>query len=118
MRRIKKLEIEVSNIRFAVARLQKDCIDMTKYLSVEDAKRRDYIVRTNYYGKLTDANIKKDFKAKIEEDTKDKFDSIKTKILNYEFFDKEIPMFILDYFYITLKEYEKKQIVLDVYGGK
>ena len=63
-------------------------------------------------------SLPNDFKAKIEEDTKDKFDSIKTKILNYEFFDNEIPMFILDYFYITLKEYEKKQIVLDVYGGK
>ena len=117
MRKIKVLENEIEVLRRELLGLQ-GYIFEKKFLSVEDAKRRDYIVRTNYYGKLTDANIKKDFKAKIEEDTKDKLDSIKTKILNYEFFDKEIPMFILDYFYKTLKEYEKKQIVLDTYGGK
>jgi hypothetical protein len=117
MRKIKLLENEIEVLRRELLGLQ-DYIFEKKFLSIEEAKRRDYIVRTNYYGKLTDTNIKKDFKAKIEQDTKDKFDSIKTKILNYEFFDRDIPMFILDNFYETLKEYEKKQIVLDTYGGK
>ena len=117
MRKIKLLENEIEALRREVYGLH-DYISEKRFLTIEDAKKRDYIVRTNYYGKLTDANIKKDFKAKIEEDTKDKFDSIKTKILNYEFIVKDIPVFILDYFYKTLKEYEKKQIVLDTYGGK
>lgn len=117
MRKIKLLENEIEVLRKELHGIH-EYLTNRKLLTIDEAKRRDYIVRTNYYGKLTDTNIKKDFKAKIEEDTKDKFDSIKTKILNYEFFDKEISMFILDNFYETLKEYEKKQIVLDTYGGK
>ena len=48
---------------------------------------------------------------------KDNHSSIKTKILNYEFFDNEECIYILDAYWFILKEYEKKQIVLDVYGG-
>ena len=117
MRKIKLLENEIELLRRELDGLHDYILEM-KFLSRNDAMKRDYIVRTNYYGKLTDDNIKKDFKAKIEEDTKDKFDSIKTKILNYEFIVKGMPVFILDCFYKTLKEYEKKQIVLDTYAKK
>jgi hypothetical protein len=72
----------------------------------EDAKKRDYIVRTKYIGKLKDKNLIQDFKKEFTD-----FDKICNEILNYDFTD------LLSY-YETLKLYEKKQIVIDVYGTK
>ena len=72
----------------------------------EDAKKRDYIVRTKYIGKLKDKNLIQDFKKEFDD-----FDKLCNDILNYDFTD------LLAY-YETLKLYEKKQIVIDVYGAK
>lgn len=87
-------------------------------LTIDEAKKRDYIVRTNYIGKIKDNNIKRDFKEEVKKTIKDTFDSITTKILNYQFFDDETCLYILDAYWFILKEYEKKQIVMDTYGGK
>lgn len=90
----------------------------TDYISIHEARKRDYIVRTKYYGKITDTKIKKDFKEEVETRTKDSFDSICNNILNYRFvmLGEVYTGNILDVFYKTLEQYEYKQIVLDMYG--
>jgi hypothetical protein len=117
MRKIKILENEIEVLRKELHGIH-EYITNRNLLTIDEAKKRDYIVRTDYIGKITDAKIKKDFKAEIEKILKDKNDSIRTKILNYEFFDNEECIYILDAYWFILKEYEKKQIVLDMYGGK
>ena len=117
MRKITLLENEIELIKSELHGIH-EYLSTRKLLTIEDAKKRDYIVRTDYIGKITDAKIKKDFKAEIEKMLKDNHSSIKTKILNYEFFDNEECIYILDAYWFILKEYEKKQIVLDTYGGK
>jgi hypothetical protein len=64
--------------------------------------RRDYIVRTKGIGKMKDKKLIEDFKKEFPN-----YDDIQ----NYEF-EK------LNDYYETLKLYEKKQIVIDVYGTK
>ena len=87
-----------------------------KCLKTDTARKRDYIVRTNYIGRIKDKKIKDDFKNKIEDKCGDKFDSITNKILNYEFYFENKN--ILDLFSETLQKFEYKQIVLDTYGTK
>lgn len=87
-------------------------------LSLDSQRKRDYIVRTKYIGKLTHKQLKEDFKQEIAEKLKDTFDSVSNKVLNYEFFDISNCVFILEGFYEILKKYELKQIVIDTYGTK
>lgn len=117
MRKIKVLENEIEVLRKKLHGIQ-EYLTNRNLLTIDEAKKRDYIVRTNCIGKIKDTNIKRDFKEEIKKTIGDTFDSITTKILNYEFFDKEKCIYILDAYWLILKEYEKKQIVLDVYGGK
>ena len=63
---------------------------------------RDYIVRTKGIGKMKDKKLIEDFKKEFPN-----YDDIQ----NYEF-EK------LNDYYDELKLYEKKQIVIDVYGTK
>lgn len=86
----------------------------SNYITIHDARRRDYIVRTKYYGKIKDENIKKDFKEEIEKEINNTFSGVCNDILNYNF------VFIgkktnLDIYYHVLEQYECKQIVLDMY---
>lgn len=87
-----------------------------KCLKTDSARKRDHIVRTNYIGRIKDKKIKEDFKAEIEKECGDKFESITNKILNYEFVLEHKN--ILNVFNEILKKYEYKQIVLDTYGDK
>ena len=114
----KQIEFKLGRLEFAVMGLQKDCIDMTKYLTVDQAKKRDYIVRTNNIGKLVHKQLIEDFKNEVEVNIHDTFNSICTKILNYEFYDKDFKINRLDEFSKILKEYELKQIVIDTYKEK
>lgn len=63
---------------------------------------RDYIVRTKGIGKMKDKKLIEDFKKEFPD---------YNDIQNYEF-EK------LNDYYAELKLYEKKQIVIDVYGNK
>lgn len=91
-------------------------VDVRDYLSIDQAKKRDYIVRNKYLGKITHKQIKDDFKKEIEKVCGDNFDSITNKLLNYEFYFENKN--ILELFSEILKKYEYKQIVLDTYGDK
>lgn len=91
-------------------------VDTRDYLSIDQAKKRDYIVRNKYLGKITHKQIKDDFKKEIEKVCGDNFDSITNKLLNYEFYFENKN--ILELFSEILKKYEYKQIVLDTYGDK
>jgi hypothetical protein len=123
----KQLEILLAELKGEVRELKVlvnglECGMDTK-LSLGDAKMRDYIVRNNYIGKLTDKNIIADFKKEIEKKFEDNFKSIETKILNYQFVidDKEKHVYnrnILFEFYSVLVDYEYKQIVVDTYNKK
>ena len=112
----KEMERKINNLNFAVAGLQNEVWEKRDVLTITQAKKRDYIVRTNNLGKITHKQIKDDFKKEIEELCGDKFDSITNKLLNYEFYFENKN--ILELFSETLKKYEYKQLVIDTYGAK
>lgn len=115
----KEMELEYkAKINNLNGKIEQIVMCLTQCLSIEEAKKRDYIVRTNYIGKLTHKQLKVDLKHEIAEKLKDTFESITNKILNYEFVDKENRINLLDEFYKILKDYEMKQIVIDTYGTK
>lgn len=107
--KVSELEDEVSRASFCLAR---------KNLTIEQAQKRDYIVRTNYIGKIKDPKLKKDFESFIEERMKDNLKNVQNRILNYDFWDDYNEIHILNEYHYILKEYEAKQIVLDIYGNK
>lgn len=113
----KEMELEykakINNLNRKVEQIG---IYLAQCLTINEAKKRDYIVRNKYIGKITDKKIKEDFKAEIEKECGDKFDSVTNNLLNYRF----IPdgKNILDKFSEILEKYEYKQIVLDTYGDK
>ena len=111
----KELEAMVRNLSKDILRLKWEN-ETIRYLKFEDAKKRDYIVRTKYLGKITHKQIKDDFKKEIEEVCGDNFDSITNKILNYEFSFENKDILIL--FSGTLQKYEYKQLIIDTYGEK
>ena len=80
-------------------------------LTIEDAKKRDYIVRTKYVGKIKDDKLLKDFKHEISDTIGDCFESICSEILNFRLVN-------LSKFKDILKNYEMKQIVIDTYATK
>lgn len=75
------------------------------YLTIEYAKKRDYIVRTKYIGKMKDKKLIEEFKNEFED-----WNTLCDNILNYK-----AP---ISSYYEKLKLYEQKQIVIDVYGAK
>ena len=87
-----------------------------KCLKTDGARKRDYIVRTNYIGRIKDKKIKDDFKNKIEKECGDKFESVTNNLLNYRFVIEGNN--ILNKFSEILEKYDYKQIVLDTYGDK
>lgn len=111
----KELETMVSDLSKDILRLKWEN-ETIRYLKFEDAKKRDYIVRTKYLGKITHKQIKDDFKKEIENVCEDNFDSITNKILNYEFYFENKN--ILNLFSETLQKYEYKQLIMDTYGTK
>lgn len=108
----KEMEMEIKAINKIVSFLMESSQDK---LTVSQAKKRSYIVRYKYIGKITHKKIKEDFKKEIEAKLLDTFDSVTNNILNYEFYFEGINR--LNEFYDILKKYEKKQIVMDTYGG-
>ena len=109
----KEMENRIESLEIRLNTCSKFIVDS---LTITEAKKRDYIVRTKYLGKLTHKQLKDDFKKEIEELCGDKFDSITNKLLNYEFYFENKN--ILELFSETLKKYEYKQLVIDTYGAK
>lgn len=102
-----KTKKKIMNLEIKLERLNESLLSLAKELlrgslTIEEAKKRDYIVRTNGIGKMKDKKLIADFKEEFPN-----YDDI----LNYDFTD------LLAY-YETLKLYEQKQIVIDVYGAK
>lgn len=95
-------ENEIANLESLYRKLK------ANMLTIDDAKHRDYIVRTKYTGKIKDENLIKDFKKEISDTLGDKFDSICNNLLNYQLYG-------LDKFKGILNVYEMKQIILDTY---
>lgn len=111
----KEMETMVRDLSKDILRLKWENENI-RYLKFEDAKKRDYITRTKYLGKITHKQIKDDFKKEIEEVCEDNFDSITNKILNYEFYFENKN--ILELFSETLQKFEYKQLIMDTYGTK
>jgi hypothetical protein len=111
----KELETMVRDLSKDILRLKWEN-ETIRYLKFEDAKKRDYIVRNKYLGKITHKQIREDFKNEIKEKCEDGFDSITNKLLNYEFYFENKN--ILELFSETLKKYEYKQLIMDTYGNK
>ena len=110
----KAMKRKIYDLEWKIKLIEKTMTSL--YLTVDEAKKRDYIVRTKYLGKLTHKQIKDDFKKEIEKVCGDNFDSITNKILNYEFYFENKN--ILDLYSNALQKFEYKQIVLDTYGTK
>ena len=109
----KELENRIEALEIRLNACSKYIVEI---LTITEAKKRDYIVRTNYIGRIKDKKIKEDFKTKIEKECGDKFDSITNNILNYRFHIEGKN--ILNKFSEILEKYDYKQIVLDTYGEK
>ena len=111
----KELENRIETLEIRLSACSKF---ITESLTITEAKQRDYIVRTKYIGKITHKQLKEDFRQEIAEKLKDNFDSITNKILNYNFYDTDHGIHLLNEFYNILKDYEMKHIVIDTYGNK
>lgn len=108
-KKMRALEILCSTLQNELDSLERDVRKLrANMLTIDDAKKRDYIVRTNYIGKVKDDALIKDFKNEIETTLDDKFDNICQKLLNYQLID-------LYRYREILNNYELKQIVLDTY---
>lgn len=80
-------------------------------LTIDDAKARDYLVRTNYIGKIKDEALIEDFKQEIEQQLKNNFNACCNNILNYKLINVQRFIELLD-------KYEKNQIILDTYKDR
>ena len=99
------LENELNELERSLKILRRD----TFY--IDDAKARDYLVRTNYIGKIKDEKLLEDFKQEIEQQLGDNFDHCCIQILNYQLIN-------LHHFRNIVDLYEKKQIIIDTYRPK
>lgn len=99
------LENELNELDRSLKILRRDT------LTLEDAKARDYIVRTNYIGKVKDEALIEDFKQEIEQQLKDNFNACCNNILNYKLINVQRFRELLD-------KYEKNQIIIDTYRPK
>lgn len=77
------------------------------FLSIEDAKIRDFFIRTNYVGRLTNKELVNEFKNSLGIT----FEDFKQEVFNYN-------VKHLKRYYKLYKNYEHKQIVLDSYKDK
>lgn len=96
----KELEKRIRNLELKLEATNKYICDSCP--STTELFKRDYIVRTKGIGKMKDKKLIEDFKKEFPD---------YNDIQNYEF-EK------LNVYYDELKLYEKKQIVIDVYGTK
>lgn len=99
-RKILELESKIRKLNDTLVTLTKQLV--RESLTIDEAKKRDYIVRTNGIGKMKDKKLIADFKEEFPN-----YDDI----LNFEFIR-------LEAYYDKLKLFEQKQIVIDVYGAK
>lgn len=100
----KELELRINKLERAIAELPSSLFGC--FVTNNCAFMRDYIVRTKYIGKMKDKKLIEDFKKEFKD-----WDLECNKIQNYDFDG------LINY-YDNLKLYEKKQIVIDVYGTK
>lgn len=114
----KELLNKLEYLEFELKKLKLKSIEYDNPLTVENAKKRDYIVRTDYLGKLTHKELKEDFKKEIETTLCDLYKNVCNDILNYKFFNKATFKNVLEDYYKILKDYEIKQLVIDTYGEK
>ena len=80
-------------------------------LTIDETKKRDYIIRTDYIGKIKDEGLLEDFKQEIEQQLHNSFDICCRDLLNYNLIE-------LYKFREILNLYEMKQIILDTYAKK
>lgn len=115
----KELEIKLSNLVSEVNELKGKLEenDKVKVLTIEHARQRDYLVRKDFYGRITDPRIKLDFKKEVETKFKMDFKNIMHNFTNFNFYD-ENKKCIIDEFSDLLQKYEYKQIILDTYPIK
>lgn len=99
------LDNELSSLESQLKTLRRDT------LTIDDAKARDYLVRTNYIGKVKDEALIEDFKQEIEQQLKDNFNACCNNILNYKLINVQRFRELLD-------KYEKNQIIIDTYRPK
>jgi hypothetical protein len=99
-RKILELESKIRKLNDTIVTLTKKFVKDS--LTIDEAKKRDYIVRTNGIGKMKDKKLIADFKEEFSD---------YNDILNFEFSR-------LEAYYDKLKLFEQKQIVIDVYGAK
>ena len=71
-------EHDIENIESQIRKLR------ANMLTIDDAKTRDYIVRTTYTGKITDQKLLKDFEHEIADTLGDTFKNICNNILNFQ----------------------------------
>lgn len=99
------LEAEHYSLEDEVKRLKRNI------LTIDEAKKRDYIIRTDYIGKIKDEGLLEDFKQEIEQQLNNNFESCCRDLLNYNLIE-------LYKFREILNLYEMKQIILDTYAKK
>ena len=104
-----QLKLQLASFENDLKELEKNLNKIpSKYLTIDDAKNRDYIVRNNYIGKVKDELLIEDFKLEIERTLGDTFESVCLKLLNFQLLE-------VSKFRAILNNYEIKQIVLDTY---
>lgn len=104
VRKVKELESRIGVLETQVE-ISRNLLKRTP-LSIDYAKVRDFFIRTNFIGKLTNKQLIEEFKTKIGD-----FEEFKTKIINYELTN-------LHECHKIYKHYYHKQIVLDSYKDK
>jgi hypothetical protein len=111
-KKLRALEILCSTLQSEIDETYRQIKKLrSNMLTIEDAKKRDYIVRNKYIGKLKDNNLIKDFKEEIHTVCENSFDCVCNDLLNYRLANLQI-------YSETLNKYELKQIVLDTYAIK
>lgn len=108
--RIKRIDEIEKSVKFLTEYCGKNISELKEkgeLLSVQNAKIRDFFVRTNYTGRLTDKKIIQDFKDELDVP----FDEFKNYILNYNT-EKLVA------YHDIYKKYEAKQIILNTYIDK
>lgn len=90
--KIQKLEEKIKNLE-------------QNRLTIENAKIRDFFMRTNFVGKLTNKDLIKEFKESLNIT----FNEFKNNITNY------INVNDFKIYFQKYKEYEQKQIIIDFY---
>lgn len=103
VKKVKDLEYRVKRLEGApdLAR------DSKPFLTIEDAKIRDFFIRTNFVGKLTNKDLINEFKNSLGIE----FDEFKNSIINYNLKN-------LKEYHKKYKHCEHKQLIVDSYKDK